>query len=282
MNQILSVEVEKKNKKQKNVKGTVEIKKVVKFFSISMIIFAICIIGNGTYAIYKDAQKEDENVLISPIIQITELSEDETKLQIEAGANLAKATYKWDNSDETEIYCIGKKKIEEVIRKPNGAKKLTVYAKDINGRELKQEKESNNSANENSNIEIKIQNDGAKIKIIAKCDVDLSYLTYRWDEEDEKKVEINGTETEKTIDVPAGDHTLTVVVVDVNNKTKIEEQAVKGVNKPKIGKPSKDGEDLIFNITADDGISKIEVIVNEEDTKTTYLSDKPVEERKEY
>ena len=58
---------------------------------------------------------------------------------------------------------------------------------------------------------------------------ELSYMTYRWDEDEEQTVQINSTTTEQLIEIPKGQHTLTVSVVDINNNTETKEQEVKGV-----------------------------------------------------
>lgn len=283
MNQILSVEMEKKNKTKTTGGSAIEIRKIVRFFAIVLLIFGMCLIGSASYSIYKGTQEDNTPVLTSPTIQIVDLSETEIRLQIEAGVNIAKITYSWDDEEEIEIECIGKKKVDQTIIKPSGKSKLHVYAKDINGKEVEQRKTYGNISEQNSNIQINIGKEGNKIKITAESEVELAYMTYRWDEEDEERVEINDTQVEKIIDVPSGDHTLTVVVVDIDNKTKTEEQQVKGITKPIIELKPGDGSNYILvDVSAEDGVSKIEYTINEEEVRTTDLSDKSIEERKQY
>ena len=50
MNQILMTE---KKKKQKQPKGPVGIKNIVRFFAGSIIVFGVVMIGQGSYAIYR-------------------------------------------------------------------------------------------------------------------------------------------------------------------------------------------------------------------------------------
>lgn len=283
MNQILSIEMKKnKEKKSNSAGGAIEIHKIVKFFAIILILFGICLIGSGSYSVYKGTQQDNTPVLTSPVIQIVELSETEIRLQVEAGVNIAKLVYSWDNGEETDIDTIGKKKVEQVITKPANKSKLYVYAKDINGKEVEQRKTYNNIGEQNSSIQINIENEENKIKITAEAETELAYMTYRWDEEDEERVEINSTQVEETINVPAGDHKLTVIVVDTNNKTKTEEKQVRGINKPTIElEPDEDGKIKVI-VSAEDGISKIEYTRNDEEESTTDLSGKPIDERKRY
>lgn len=282
MNQILSVEMEKnKRAKKPGSSGTVEIKKVARFFAIAMIVFGICLIGGASYSMHKEAQKEETVVLASPTLQIIDMSETEIKIEIEAGVNLATVTYNWDNGETVPIECIGKKKIEQIISKPDGKTKLYVYAKDINGKSVEQTKRYNRGAGETDSIQVNIERESNKIKITAQSQNELTYLTYRWDEEDETRIEINDTRIEHTIDVLMGDHKLTVIAVDMNNNTKTEEKQVKGITKPKID-VGLEGENFKITVSAEDGVNRIEYNLNDTENSTTDLSDKPLDERKEY
>ena len=51
-------------------------------------------------------------------------------------------------------------------------------------------------------------------------------MTYRWDEEEEQTIDINSTTVDQEIDIPMGTHNITVVLVDINNKTTTKEQKV--------------------------------------------------------
>ena len=266
LNQILSVETPKKekNKKPKN-NSPIEIQKIVRFFSIVILIFGICMIGSGSYSMYKGTSAETGTA--KPTIYVQETSGTEITLQVSHNKVLEKVTYKWNNEDETEINSNGKKQVTQQIQIPTGKNTLTVYAKDINGQETSYQKQYTIQGD----IDIELEVDGANLKINATGKEKLSYLTYRWDEEEETKIDINDTQTEQTIEIPKGQHTLTVVAVDVNNKTETKEQEVKGVTKPKV-EVTTDGEaNFVIKASDEEGIKKVEFIINETDKNVLNL-----------
>ena len=56
-------------------------------------------------------------------------------------------------------------------------------------------------------------------------------------------------------------HTLTIVAVDINNKTTTKQQEVKGVTKPKLDVKT-DGKNFIINASDNEKIEKIEFTLN--------------------
>ena len=60
MNQILAIDNSDRGKeyksKQKKSRGPVEISKILKFFSIILIVYGVLMIGTGSYSMYKNSQ----------------------------------------------------------------------------------------------------------------------------------------------------------------------------------------------------------------------------------
>ena len=279
LNQILSVERYDKdnNKKQKvrntNPKGPIEINKVVKFFSIVIILFGILIVGTGSYSMYKKSQQETANV--KPTIHVEEIAQAAILLRINHNKQLSKVTYKWNNGSDIEIECEGKKEISQEIEIPKGKNVLSVYVSDISGQEVKFEKQYKLDAN----INIKFENEGKYTKVIVTGEEELAYLTYRWDDQEETRVEINNTEIEQKIETPMGLHELTVIVVDTNNQTVTETKNVQGVMKPNIEVTTDGSSNFIVKATDEKGLKRIEIILNE--TKK-YKSDLDGQKEVEY
>ena len=260
MNQILSVETPKKKNKKNNTGGPIEIEKIVRFFAVFMILFGICLIANSSYSMYKDTQIANKNA--KPTIQVSNTSEKELTLKVTHNKALSKVTYSWNNEEPKGIQTNGKKEVEEIITRPNGTNRLKIYASDINGQEVNYEQ----TYTVEGNVDIQLSTEGSGLKISVVGQDDLSYMTYRWDEEEEQKVDINNTTIEQTIDIPKGQHTLTVIVVDKNNQTTTKVQEVKGVTKPEISIEidTSEGEPKFFvKVTDEEGLKRLEFVIDE-------------------
>ena len=276
MNQILSVELASNDNynnynnnnynNNKKSSGTADIRSILKFFSICILIFGIILIGNSSYAMYKEYVLNKK--VTKPTILIEDFSDTEVKIKISHDKPLQKATYKWGNKKEVDMNAGGNKKIEELVKIPNGTNKLKVYAVDVNGQEIEAEREYTILGD----INIEIKNEANKIKIKVEGKEELSYMTYRWDDEEEKKVEINSMTKEESIEIPEGLHKLTVVVVDKNNNSEVREQEIKGVMKPKVDVTTDGGSNFIIKATDKEGITKIELIRNGKLDKTVDVS----------
>ncbi len=277
LNQILSVENTQPKKKSKiKNNAPLEIQSIVRFFSIAILVFGICLIGTGSYSMYKEAGKEEEKT--KPVIYVEQTTETEVLLRVTHDKELASVTYDWNEEGATQVPTNGKKEVETRIEIPTGTNRLKVYANDKNGQEIEYEKVYTLE----SDININIEPEGNNLKVTANGMNQLQYMTYRWDDEDETTVEIEGNEVEEMIEIPRGLHTLTVIVVDINNKTETKEQEVNGVTKPKL-EVTTDGESFLIKASDEDGIKKIQFIINEEEK---YMLDLEAqlspEDRKEF
>lgn len=278
MNQILSTEAPKNNKKVRGGnRGPADIEKILKFFAIGMIIFGIFMISSGSYAMYQNSKLTGDTS--KPTIYIEETEATAITIQVSHNKELSKVTYYWNNQEPVELDCTGKKKVEQKIDIPSGKNTLTITAVDVNGLESKTQKQY--TVEGDINIDLQAESSNLKIKVEGK--EQLSYLTYRWDEEEETKVEINNSTIEENISVPSGLHKLTVVVVDINNKTETKEQEVKGVSKPKVEITTDGSSNFIIKASDEEGIKKVEFIINETDKNRLNLDQVlPLEERKEF
>ena len=106
------------------------------------------------------------------------------------------------------------------------------YAMFINRSSHKSANTSNNTNTvepKNSGIQIHLSVDGTNIKGTIVGETEISFVTYKWDDNDETREDINNVSGEVTIEIPEGEHTLTVTAIDINNNTKTESKQVKGI-----------------------------------------------------
>lgn len=257
MNQILSIDntPKKEKRKNRNSSGPIEINNILKFFSISILVFGIFMIGTGSYSMYQDSKASS---LTKPPIFVEETSETELTLRIQHDKALSKITYNWNNEEEKTIESNGKKNIEQKIEIPTGTNILNIYASDVNGQETRYQREYTLQGEVSIDFEVV----GNNIKIKAEGKNEISYLTYRWDEEEETKIDINNITTEQIIEIPKGLHKLTVIVVDINNNTETKEQEINGVTKPKLEVTTDGSANFIIKASDEQGLKKVEFIIN--------------------
>lgn len=254
MNQILSTSNSERNKKG----GPIEINTIVKFFSIILIIFGVIMISTASYAIYKKSVDKN-NIPTKPSITEEQKDDKTVLLKVTHDKAIDKIEYSWNEQESKIITGNGRKYIEQEIEIPGGTNKLHVSVTDIEGQEI-----SNEQTYETEDI-IKMEINNGKVKVSAETETEISYMTYRWDEEQEEKVDINATTVEQEIEIPMGEHTLTVILVDENNETITKEQKVKGVVKPKVQvKLDENKENFLITITDDSGLDRVEFVINGE------------------
>lgn len=272
MNQILLTDNEnvkkkpdkKNNKPHNNYNGknsSGDMKKIIMFFGIAILVFAIAVIALFAFK-SRDSKKEEK--IEKPKLSLEQV-ENEVKIIVEADAGISKITYIWNNEEPIEQELEGKKDFEEILEIPEGENKLKVNVIDENGDEISSEQEFQIEITGKPVIEIDQEIGNGKIKIIAKDEINfIKYITYKWNDEEEITIETvneNQTSLEATVDVKRGKNTLTVVAVNGLAKSETVEKIFEGVNKPII-EVVKDNEKLYMKITHDMGFEKIAFTVN--------------------
>ena len=213
MNQILSTE-NISNKGKYNKGSQKDIKTVIKFFAIILIIFGIFITASSSYALYKNNEKK-EVPTTKPEIVLENKNEDQLILKVMHGQIIDNVIYYWNNEEENKINGNGGKYVEKTLDIPNGENTLHVIAKDINNMTQEVNKTYTKTA-QSGNVNIEIKLSGNNISISFTSEEKISYIKYNWDDEEEKEVEVNDTQYKTEIEAIKGEHTLTVYAVDEN------------------------------------------------------------------
>ena len=265
MNQILATSnPTSKKTKTKRSGGPADIKTIVRVFAIAMLVFGVFMIGTGSYAIYRESEANNSEIT-KPVIT-EKLNEDSTAviLTVTHDKAIDRIEYSWNENEVQTITGNGRKYIEQEIEIPGGTNKLNVRAIDTQGQEISTQREF--TAEEIINLAVS----GSKLKITAENETEIAYMTYRWDDEEEQRIDINATTVDQEIDIPMGEHNLTVILVDVNNETITKEQKVKGVTKPTINIETDDaGEYYLITITDETGLERVELNIRGEQRTIT-------------
>ena len=240
--------------------------KSVKMFAIIILIFGIAMISMGVYGKLTEKPKQ-----IDQQLEIRESKQgSKVTLKISSGKPVRLVSYKWNEGESTAI-------------QGNNILKITVT--DYYGNERDYQKQYIKKSNDSQNPEITItqdETDKRKIKITAKDDTQLSYLTYEWDKY--REISTNGSSTQNleittkgkqekvlfdkgkkeytfSLDIPAGNNILVIEASDSEENIETLKKAIKGLIVPEVELSSKNGT---LNIKATDeiGISKIEVNVD--------------------
>lgn len=255
MNQILYVGENKRN-------GPKAIKSIVKFFAIVIIVFGIILMGKGSYAIYKNIEiNSGDNI---PVVYMDRVN-NTVVIKAEDNIEISKLIYSWNKGEET-ILLPNSKKVEEVVLLPNENSVLNVTIVDTKGKETKFMQEWNIEGTDirKPEIEITTDEDIRKITIIARDETEINYLIYKWNEEEE--IKINATENDKlkiqeTIDMILGENKLTVKAVDKNGNTETLEKTIIISSKPVIAIKQSNGK-LAVTINDEVGIKKVTLNIN--------------------
>ena len=262
MNQILITGEERvETQKIRKEKKVLPIKTIVIFFSISIIILGICIVGGS---IYSNIQlNKSVEAAKKPEISIERNDENNTlELNITHVRGIKTVTYKWNEDEEVIIDGNNQKNVTKTIDLIGGKNTLKVVVTEENGQTQTLEK----TYTVGNIPEIKILEcvDNG-VKIYAASEYEIDYLQYSWDDGEMQKIEVDNSEYEGIINTPLGLHTLKVEVIDSNGmKAEIKESII-GDTVPTIKIESKliDGKaTFILDVEDDEEITKIQIVHN--------------------
>lgn len=269
MNQILSVENNDSNNNYgnnnyHNYKGQrkIEIKVIIVFFCIILIVFGIFIIGNGINAIYNNSIDEQANKVekqvttaSSPEISIEVVSDIERNIIITHDKEIKKVKYYWNDENPTEIDGNGKNKFEiKNIEVPPGTNTLNVIVTDVEGKEETYSKEQ--ISKERPWIKMTKEENAIKVVIESKTS-NIAYITYFWDDKEPKKYVINDKKTQSTLEPKdEGEHVLTMKAVDDEGNEATKVQKIKIVKAPEL-KVTTDGQNFIIRASDDEELTKM-------------------------
>lgn len=267
MNQILVLENKTKKKKNKSRRsGPIEIKNIVRFFAVVLIIFAMVMIGHSSYAIYRDAKGNNTDELAE--INITRVN-DTLLVDVQSTYVIDKFKYSWRSSQQTSIPEESTSFQEEIIL-PSDNNILTIVLEDETGRATTYTKEIILDGVDIIKPSIDIeQGQGSSVVVTATDEMQIEYMTYRINDGEEIKIDKNNVE-DKTIkyavtDIPRGENIIYVTAVDsFGNTEQIEQTIIVSSEMPTINSIDIDEESgkILIQASDVDGLQSIEVNLN--------------------
>ena len=260
-NSLNSEEENPYNRRQKEPMST---KKIIIIFAICIAVFAIALIA--VFALSLGKKNEPEIAVAEPEIVIEEEG-NKVKILVTTEGELSKITYYWDENDVTEVNASGKS-YENLIKIPNGRTELYVMAEDSTGQISETTK---NFARDFDEREPKIKATPygtGQIKIVATDETSMSYISYRWEDEEEETIQEVENEGDKEItviiDATRGTNKLYITAVDTSENEATYTPNFQGALSPTIDvKKTKSGK-LKIKVSHDKGFKKIEIYVNGE------------------
>ena len=279
MNQILSVDMG--NNKNNKKSGT---KSIVVVFCIILILFALGIIGVGTYSYIKNNENKERYGLdikdnTKPKIVITRENANTINVEVSHDKEISYIEYTINNEDTIKIEGNNRTKISKTITLKPGPYKIQVIVEDIAGitSETTDSGNAGQGSEENTTIEQPVTNgegpkitltkEDAKIKVVTESTTNIEKIVYYWDDnkENAKENKINATKNETLIDVTLeGMHTLYVIATDINGNSTTVEQKIQGVSKPNV-EVTTDGQYFYIKATDSEMITKVEIKLNKND-----------------
>lgn len=268
MNQILQVQENRNKYRSRGTSNPVDTKKIVLFFAAALIIFGIILLGQGAYTVYQNNKNKKveppvvEQSVYVPTITLTKTEENKLILNVQSEIAISHIIYDWNSGTAETLDETGKTNIEEIIDIPVGENILNISIIDSNGAETKK---SEKYIVEVKKPVIELSVVGNNIKINVTSESELSYVTYKWNLEEEKKQDMltfeDRTKFSKEIEIPKGQNTLKIVAVDINQNRTEKTQEIKGVMKGKT-KTTVKGKYLHFTVTAEENIKTVEFEFN--------------------
>lgn len=267
MNQILDYNPNKSSGGKPSKSDT-----LVRLFAIFIGCFAICLVGAGIYGVHKNKTTVAEAPAAPTEAIITvEQGEETAKIVVSHDKAIEKLIYSWDSGKENNIKGTGESTMESEIPLLAGTHTLNVKVTDIDGVESTYQQDFTSESGEDKIypvVDVSVTDD-KKLKITATDETAIDFVTYRWNDDEEIRVDVSENDDKKIefeIDILKGRNDILVVGVDKNNNSTTETKTFTGVTKPDItitiAADKKSGEIKCYH---ENGIKSIALKINDVD-----------------
>ena len=207
--------------------GGSELKKIIIFFAIVMIIFAICLIGLGVNLLSKvKSENTSSNNTTNTVPETPAEPNINVKFESELGGvkvivtsdtKISTISYWWDE-EEAILLEVNDNQYETVILSKQGTHTLKLKITDENGFV----KDKSQLVIGDAGPEVTLLTDGVSNYVIrAKDDEQITKLVITLNDETQE-IEVNSKEIEHIIPIPEGDSLIDVIVYNINGLSTIK------------------------------------------------------------
>lgn len=253
---------------QKKKSSRDELRNVLTFFAIAIIIFGIALTAQGGYVtaqnISKQIQLEEKRKeeAKGPNIEIQKQEETITII-VENTKPIYTVAYNWNGSNEKTIDAQAKTKFQATIDLPLGTNILNIIVTDVNQKVYRYEKEYYVEGTGKPIVELAVTNKN-QIKMKAKDMLGLQTIEYSWNNGEIVTVRPNEEENtiiETIVDIPLGQNTLNVVATNNSGLQTSKTIDIKGIKKPEVTL-LKEANGLSIKVEDAEGIKEINYTLN--------------------
>ena len=247
-------------------------RKITRLYSILLIIIGIVLISKSAFAISFATKKNVE----VPQVSVNNMGR-EIEANVVATEPIKEIKYNWNGEQENSVQGNGNNELSIKTEIPNGNNilNITVISKDGNKSYFK--KQYIYESSDTGKPEINIETVDGKLKITATDDTKISYISYKWNDGTETKIDAETDEKEISteIEVESGENKLTIIAVDAEGNQAERDEKIIGDLKPEV---SISVQNNVLNINAkdDEGISKVSVNI---DGKTSDSGETPINQK---
>ncbi len=264
MNQILDY-----NPNKSSGGGSSGSDKVTRVFALILICFSICLVGVGGYNLFNNKKNNAVPVQTATQAKIeVEQKDSVVAIRVSHDKTIEKLIYNWDSDKETTLKGDGQSTMEEEIPLLAGTHTLNIKVTDVDGVESTHQEEFFSETGEDKIfpvIALKVT-DQKKLKITATDETEISYVTYRWNDEEEIQIDVSEEDNKKIefeIDIYKGKNDIVIVAVDSNNNSTTETESFTGVTKPDITVTiSADKKSVDIKCYHENGVKEIGLNIN--------------------
>lgn len=279
MNQILDY-----NPNKSSGGGSSGSDKVTRVFALILICFAICLVCVGGYNLMKNKKEESTPVQTATQAKIeVEQKDAVVTIKVSHDKTIEKLIYSWDSDKETTLKGDGQSTMEEEIPLLAGTHTLNIKVTDVDGVESTYQQEFYSETGEDKIfpvIDLKVT-DEKKLKITATDETEISYVTYRWNDEEEIQIDVSEEDNKKIefeIDIYKGKNDIVIVAVDANNNSTTETESFTGVTKPDVTVTiSADKKSVDIKCYHENGIKEIGLNINGTDYDVDLQGETPTD-----